>query len=64
MTRWQSELVHRLRAKFWMSQSMYTDDVVLRKTKGTFNRALIEFRMNAECLWAAILGRYVPWMDE
>jgi len=64
MTRRQSELVHRLRARFWMSQSVFTDDEVLGRTKGSLNRALIEFRMSAECLWASMIGRCAPWMIE
>jgi len=64
MTLWQLELIRRLRARFWMSKSMRTDDEVLSMTEGSFARALIYFQMNMDCVWARITGKSVRWMEK
>ena len=64
MTRWDCELVNRLRHRFWMTKSISTDDEVLETTAGSLARALIVFRMNVECLWASMIGRHAPWMED
>ena len=61
MTRWQSELVRRLRRFFLLSHSMYTDGVVLSRTKGSWGRRYVVFWMKWQRLWAV---NREPWMDE
>ena len=62
MTRWNSELVDRLRARFAVGE--WPDSDVLAATKGSLTRALIYFQMNVECLWASIICRRAPWMGK
>ena len=64
MTLWQLELIRRLRARFWMSKSMRTDDEVFSMTEGSFARALIYFQMSVECLWADITKKHARWMEK